>query len=113
MVVSDCYFENITVNKTKAHAPLAVDADAPLPISVSMQCLQPVSWRKPQLIDRDCVFELIQTQHRATQGVGRQSAGFPRAKQAFCLFVSKAANHATNYKQFVYDLKAQGQISYG
>jgi len=106
MVVSDFDVENITVNEAEAHTPLAVDADAPLSLSVSVQGLQPVGWRKPHFIDRNGVFELIQTQYRATQDIGRQSAGFSRAKQAFGLFVSKAADHALNYKQIVYSLKA-------
>jgi hypothetical protein len=112
VVISDCYIENIAVNKAEPHTPLTIDADAPLPISVSVQCLQPVGWGEPQFIDRNGVFELIQTQYRAAQDVGWQSAGFPRAKQAFGLFVGKAANHASNHKQFVYNRQAQGQISY-
>ena len=107
MVVSDCHIENIAVDKAEAHTPLTIDADAPLPLSVSVQCLQPVGWRKPQFIDRNGVFELIQTQYRAAQDIGRQSAGFPRAEQAFGLFIGKAANHVPNYKQFVYYFKAQ------
>ena len=113
MVVSDCHIENIAVDKAEAHTPLTIDADAPLPLSISVQCLQPVGGRKPQFIDRNSVFELIQTQYRATQDVRRQSAGFSRAKQALGLFVGKAANHARNYKQFVYDQQLQGQTSYG
>ena len=108
MVVSDCHIEIIAVDKAEAHTPLTIDADTPLPISVPVQCLQPVGRRKPQLFDRNGVLELIQTQYRATQDDGRQSAGFPRAKQALCLFVRKAANPPPNYQQFVYSLRAQG-----
>ena len=106
MVVSDCYIEGIAVDKPKAHAPLVVDANAPLPSSVCVQCLQTVGGRKSQFIHGHRVFELIQAQYRAAQDVRWQSAGFSRAKQALGLFVGKAANHGFDCKQFVYGIPA-------
>ena len=50
MVVSDCHIERISVDKPKAHAPLVVDANAPLSGSVSVQRFQTVGGRKSQFI---------------------------------------------------------------
>ena len=103
MVVNDLDIENIVIQKTEAHTPLTVDTDAPLPLPVAVQRLQPVGWRKPQFVDRSCVLKLIQPQDCAMQDVGRQSPGLSGTKQALGFFIDKAANHASNYKQIVYE----------
>jgi hypothetical protein len=103
MVVSDCYIEGIAVDKPKTHAPLVVDANAPLPGPVSVQCFQTVGGGKSQLFHLYRVFKLIQPKYRAAQDVRGQSAGFSGAKQAYGFFVSKAVNHVSNHKQFVYN----------
>ena len=102
MVVGDVYVESIAIDKAKAHTPLVIDADAPLAASVAVQRLQSVGRGKPQLIDLQGVFELIQAQHRTALDVQRQPSRLACAKQAFGFFVGKAANHATNSKQLVY-----------
>jgi hypothetical protein len=108
VVVNDLDIENIAIHKTKARTPLTIDTYAPLPVSVAVQRLQAIGWRKPQFVNRSCVLKLIQTQDCAAQDVGRQSPGFSRAKQALGFFIGKTANHASNYKQIVYKRIGQG-----
>lgn len=93
MVISDDDIEGIALDKPKAHTPLTVDADAPLPDSVTVQRFQTIGRRKSQVIHHRGVFELIQAKYGAMQDVRRQSAGLPGAKQAFGFLVGKAANH--------------------
>lgn len=50
MVVADFHTTGLPVIPHKAHAPLVVDAYAPLPGTVTFQCLQPIVRRDTQIL---------------------------------------------------------------
>jgi hypothetical protein len=50
VVVHDLDIERMAVFKAKANSPWVIDANAVLPASISLECLEPVVRRDPQVI---------------------------------------------------------------
>ncbi len=57
MIIRDLDFIDIVVSPLEAHAPLMVDPDRVLSGSLSLQLLQPISWRRAKILDRFRVVE--------------------------------------------------------
>jgi len=51
VIVDDLDVVCVSVSPPKADAPLIVDADAVLPLSVAAQCLEPIAGRGGQILD--------------------------------------------------------------
>jgi len=60
MVINDLDIQRVAILKSKADAPLIVDANAPLTFSVSPQCFQPVPRRRAKVFKRRCVVDHLQ-----------------------------------------------------
>jgi hypothetical protein len=58
MIVRDLNVLGARAGPSKADTKLVVDADAVLPGTVSLQCLQPVAWRNPKVIESAGDFQL-------------------------------------------------------
>jgi hypothetical protein len=60
VVVHDLYIARRAVAPFKTQTPLIVDADAPLPLAISLQGFQPVLRRNPQKREVGCSVLLLQ-----------------------------------------------------
>ena len=103
MVIDNFNVVSFSTVKPEADAPLVIDADTPLPGSVSRQCFQTVGWRHAKIVDgRGCV-QLGQSPDRPFQNVRREMPGFSRGEKAFGFLVRECPDQGFIYKQYVYD----------
>lgn len=103
MIVNDCHIERIAVGEPEADSPLLVDADAPLALAVALERLQPVGWRKSQIVYARCRMKLRQTHDRAIADFGRQAPGSATRKKSFSLGICKGLDHSDHHKHYVYN----------
>jgi hypothetical protein len=67
MVINDFNIEGLVALEPETHAPLAVDAYAPLALAVARQLFQLVGWRQAQILDARGSVKLAQTHGRPFQ----------------------------------------------
>jgi len=69
VVINNLNFISVSVPPLKADAPLVVDADAVLAFAISLQPLQPISWKRRKGSDIRCRIEHVQlAKSRALDG---------------------------------------------
>lgn len=82
MIVHDFNVERVTVVPTEADAPTFVDPDAVLTLPVTLQLLEPVARRDPQVVKPIHRIELPEPAKGRSENVGRELLG-PLTKQLF------------------------------
>jgi hypothetical protein len=50
VIVTDFDFVRIAGLKSEANAPLIIDRDGMLPLSIILQCMEPIAWRNCQVV---------------------------------------------------------------
>jgi hypothetical protein len=96
MVIDDFHVVGVTVNPSKADAPLIVDADAVLAFSAALECFKTVGRRNSQILKREGIAEYAQfaTGHRLN--IGKQSPGRRSTPDLFRFLAGKVPDHEEN-----------------
>lgn len=93
MVIDDFNVEGVAVSKPETHAPLTVNAYAPLACPVAGQFFQLVGRRQPQILDSRGSVNLIHTHRCPLQDFCWQPARFSGSKEMFGFRVCECLNH--------------------
>jgi hypothetical protein len=91
--VDNLDLERRTRMEAEADPPRIVDADAVLPFAVTMQFLQPVSGRRPEIVHDSCRVEHVELPARAAANLRRDSPGYAAVKQLLRLLIRKRSYH--------------------
>jgi hypothetical protein len=76
MVIHDFDIKHLSIFPNKAHAPLVVDAYAPLPLAIGFQRFQPIPRRNTQIVQARCPM------HHQQLALGHGAEGQPAAMAA-------------------------------
>ncbi len=93
MVVGDLDVIGIPVEKPKADAPLVIDGDRMLPFPVSVKLMEPIPWRKSQLVDVSSQVDVFQLSRRSLRDVRRDLLCLAGRKQLLGVPVRKRLDH--------------------
>jgi hypothetical protein len=93
VVIDDLDIEGITVLETETHAPLVVDADAPLAGAIALQGFEMIGKRLAQVLRTRGAIQVAQPTDCAPQGALREPAGRARKEQPFRFLVGEAPYH--------------------
>lgn len=92
MVIDNLNVSRVSGIEAKTDAPLIVDANAPLPVTVSREPLQPVAGRNAQIFHHCCLVKYRQLSHRACRNVGK-ARYTATVEQAFGVGAMEVCNH--------------------
>lgn len=73
MIIRDFYIVGIAIEKTKANAPLIVDGDRVLSLTVPFELMKSISRRKLQVIQGSSQIDILQLSDRSSSDVRRKS----------------------------------------
>lgn len=93
MVINDFNIEGMVALEPETHAPLAVDAYAPLALAVARKLFQLVGWRQAQIFDACSGVKLAQTHGRPFQDFCRQPTRLAGCKELLGYRVGESLNH--------------------
>jgi hypothetical protein len=94
MVVDDFDFVRMSSAPYEADAPLIVDTNAVLPVSIPFQALEAVSWQRRQRSDLRSGIEDVQVSKRRALDCFEPACTFP-AKQALGIRAAEWPDHCT------------------
>ena len=103
MVIDNLNIEGMSALEPETNPPLAIDANAPLPGTITRKLFQLIGRWQAQILDPGCGMNLTQTHCSPFQNFSRQTTGFPGGEEAFCFGVSERLNHRLKCKHYVYD----------
>jgi hypothetical protein len=103
VVIDNLDIEGMSALEPETNSPLAIDANAPLPSTITRELFQLIGWWQAQILNPGCGMNLTQTHCRPFQDFGRQTTGFPGGEKAFRFGVSERLNHRLKCKHYVYD----------
>jgi hypothetical protein len=83
MMIDDFNIIRLTALEPEADAPLVVDADTPLPGTVSGQRFQAVGRRHAKIVERHSRVQLGQSLDRTPQDIRRKAFGFSGNEKTF------------------------------
>jgi hypothetical protein len=93
VIVNDLNFVGVGAIPVEAHAPLIVDSNAVLPLSITPEFLQAITWWNAQLVER---FRRVDgdefTEHHAPEICRKASDGFAR-EEPFGITIAERLNH--------------------
>ena len=95
MVVSDLDVKGIPIDEPKADAPLVIDRYRMLPLAVSFKLMQPVPWRKSQLVDVGSQVDVFQLSRCSLRDVRRDLLRPAGRKQLLGVSVRKRLDHSS------------------
>jgi hypothetical protein len=93
VVIDDLDVEGIAVLETEAHAPLVVDADAPLAGAIAFEGFEMIGKWLAQVLRTRGVIQVTQPADCAPQDALRESAGRARKEQPLRFLVGEAPYH--------------------
>lgn len=93
MIINNFNKMSIPILPNKTNSPLAVDADAMLPASISLESFQPIPKGNAQVIQRDGVVQDFELAHGNTLDVWGQANDTKSQEQFFCPTVFRAHYH--------------------
>ena len=84
----------LTFNPCEANPPLLIDADATLPIPVTMQCLKAVASQTHQVVNCFRRIQNVQSLFCLFPKAAKLLVTDPIREQPLCFLASKALNHS-------------------
>src|SRR4051794_2719297 len=93
VVIDDLHVQRIPSLPAEADAPLVIDPDAPLPLAVAGQALQPIRGRHSEIFDPDRTVQHPKLAQSHLLNVLRQAARATEPKNSFGLAASERSNH--------------------
>jgi hypothetical protein len=94
MIVDDLDIVGRSIMPPKANPPLLVDPDAVLPAPLTLQSLEPVAWRHPQVSQSTRLVEHAQLAQRHRLDLKQQPPTAPTTPNLCGCGIGKALNHA-------------------
>jgi hypothetical protein len=95
VIVDDFHVMRSVGLPDKADAPLFVDSDAVLSGAVSLESLEPVSWRYAKIVQVAAGFDLIELPESYCRDPGPPLTQ-TRFKETFCISIFEALYHMKN-----------------
>ena len=106
MVINDLHVISIALAPFKTNAPLVVDANTVLALTVARQFFEVVGWWYPQILQRVCAIKELKLPPCTTLDVLRQLARELAPKQFCGFFVRKTLDHGADDNASRYDCRA-------
>jgi len=103
MVICDLNFVSVSVFPTEANPILVIDTDTVLPSPISLQQLQPISWRRCQIAQFFGTVDLHQPAQR-NRGDLLVLPDAPLLKDRLSVLVPKRSDHTTIILRFPYNV---------
>jgi hypothetical protein len=105
VVINDFNIDGVVAFEPETHAPLAVDAYAPLALAVARQLFQLVGWRQAQILDTRGGVKLTQTHGRTFQDFCRQASRLAGCKEMLGFRVGDGLNRTTTLNNMFMSVK--------
>ena len=105
MIIDDLHVDRVPRSPSKANAPLLVDADAHLSGAVSLQNLEPITRRVPQILQCCRSMELPQSAKRPILNVPRKFPTRLPLPDALRLVTSERSDHGLAFDIVQYQLR--------
>ena len=102
VMVHNFNIEGILVDEPETDPPLIIDANAPLPLTITGELLQPIGWGETQVLYTQSIMKLEQSFMGARNHLCRDTLDEIPHKNSRTLFVGKCLDHNVHDKQFVY-----------
>jgi hypothetical protein len=112
MVINDLHVIDVTLTPFKTNAPLVIDANTVLALTVAGQFFEVVGWWYTQILQCVCAIKELKLPPRTTLNVLRQLARELAPKQLCGFFVLKALDHEADDNASRYDCRALLCIGY-
>lgn len=93
MVVDDLNVVRVAVRPPKADPPLIVDPDAVLSSTIAAQLLEPIAWRRPQILKLNRRVDMAKLPEHHAPEVGREASDRLTFPEPLGVAVSKTPNH--------------------
>jgi hypothetical protein len=107
VVVCDLDVESIPILESEADAPLIVDCDRILAVSIPGELVQSVSGRHPQLADATREIDVLNLSPCPPQDLRRQSARPPRREELLSVSVCERPDHEHSVTRHVTSVQRQ------
>ncbi len=112
MVIDNLDIEGMTALEQETNPPLAIDANAPLPRTITRELFQLIGRRQAQILDPGRGMKLIQPHCSPFQYFSRQTTGLPGGEEAFCFGVSERLDHRLNVNiLFMFGKSTQAEVA--
>ncbi len=106
MVIDNFNFEGMTALEPETNPPLAIDANAPLPSTITRELFQLIGRRQVQILDPG------QPHCSPFQNFSRQTTGLSGGEEAFCFGVSERLDHRLNVNiLFMFGKSTQAEVA--
>ncbi len=96
MVIDNFDIEGMSALEPETNPPLAIDANAPLPSTITSEFFELIGRWQAQILDPGRGMKLSQTHGSPFQNFRRQTTGLPGGEEAFCFSVSERLDHRPN-----------------
>jgi hypothetical protein len=93
VVIDDFNVEGVSFNETEAEPPWLVDANAPLTHATTLQRLQAIRRRRPQILDGGNSVQSVDLRQGAELNIEWQPPGLFRGKQPLRFLVGEVPYH--------------------
>jgi hypothetical protein len=93
MIVDDFDLLRAALRPSETDAPLVIDSNAPLSRAISLQKLEPIARRYPEIVESPCGVQQAQLAKRYGLNVERQAPASQSLPYSFGLSVAKADDH--------------------
>lgn len=93
MIIGNFHIVGVCVNKSEADAPLVVDSDRVLSLSVSSKLVESIPRRNPKVSKTRCQVDIFELAPRTPRDVWRQPLRLSNRKQILGLSVRERLDH--------------------
>jgi hypothetical protein len=108
MVIDDFHLKDMPAFELEAQTPLVVDADTPLPGTITLQWLKVVRRWLSQVVEYCRAIKLIQPLQSAQHDVLRQTPRLIRNKQPLSFLVGERSDHSPIVNMLFMGRKTEG-----
>ena len=96
MVVGDLYVKCVAVDEAETDAPLFIDGYRMLPFSVTLEGMQSITGRRPEVVERGGDMYIFQAAYGPSDQIRGQPFRFALCEHLLGVFVRKRPDHTSH-----------------
>src|SRR5579864_1242491 len=100
MIINNLHIKRISIPPHKTHSVLLIDANAMLPITISVKRLQSVSRWHLKVLERDGRVQNGEFYECPSLQISGKISAPPRSPKSFCVFIAETRNHLSMLTQY-------------